>query len=258
MKNDSPKNFNCEFAAESLDFLYGEMNGERKNAFQTHLGNCSDCADEIEDFSGIRFSIRDWKAAEFDNLATPAILIPYETPALKTVETEKSVSWFASIRNYLTFSPVLSGAMAVLIFAVLVGFGIFVLNKNSDNDLIADTNQKPNLNVKPSELPQPSVVPKKDETINPPEVVKNDDAVIDEKQKPEIPAQVNNESTAKQKIQPVKTTEKKTSKSNSLNDTKNAKVIPNKNKPRLNELPEEDEDNSLRLADLFAELETRK
>ncbi len=86
MKNDSPKNFNCEFAAETLDFLYGEMNGERKNAFQTHLHNCSDCADEIEDFSGIRFSIQDWKAAEFDNLATPKILIPYDI--VKTVETE--------------------------------------------------------------------------------------------------------------------------------------------------------------------------
>ncbi len=153
--------------------------------------------------------------------------------------------------------------MAVLIFAVLVGFGIFFLNKNSDNDLVADTNQKPNLNVKPSELPQPSVVTKKDETVKTPEVVQTDDAVIDEKpfeekQKSEIPVRVNNESNVKQKIQPVKTTEKKTPKSNSMNDTKNAKVIPNKNKLRLNELPEEDEDNSLRLSDLFAELETRK
>jgi hypothetical protein len=89
MKNDSPKNFNCEFAPEIIDFLYGELNGESKNAFQTHLRNCSECAGEIEDFSDIRFSIRDWKAAEFDNLATPKIEIPYEIAAVKTVENEK-------------------------------------------------------------------------------------------------------------------------------------------------------------------------
>lgn len=254
MKNDSPKNFNCEFAAETLDFLYGEMSVERKNAFQTHLRNCSDCAVEMEDFSDIRFSIQDWKASEFDNLATPKIRIPFET--VKTVETEKSVSWFDSIRNYLTFSPVLSGAMAVLIFAVLVGFGIFVLNKNADKDLVAESNQKPNLNVKPSVKPQPSVEKKPEVAEIPDKVI--DGKIIDEKQKNDesVPAQVNTKPASKQKNQPVKTVEKKTSKSDSVNDPKNAKTVTNK-KPRLNELPEEDEDNSLRLADLFAELETK-
>ena len=83
MKNDSPQNFNCEFAPEIVDFVYGEMNAERKNVFDVHLNKCSNCADEIAEFSGIRFSIQDWKAAEFDNLATPEIKIPYRDFAVE-------------------------------------------------------------------------------------------------------------------------------------------------------------------------------
>jgi hypothetical protein len=262
MKNDSPKNFNCEFAPEIIDFLYGELSGERKNAFNLHLRNCSDCADEIEDFSGIRYSIRDWKVAEFDNLATPKIEIPYEIAAVRTVETEK-LSWFDSIRNYLTFAPVLSGAAAVLIFAVLIATGIFFLNKNAGEDLVAGSNQKPN--AAPSVKPQPSVKDKIETDEKTPEIVDIpekaiDDNIIDKKQRniETIPAQVKNNSNAKQKTSPVKTVEKKSSSADLKNDTKNAKTVPNRNRPRLNELPEEDEDNSLRLADLFAELETKE
>jgi hypothetical protein len=260
MKNDSPKNFNCEFAPEIIDFLYGELSGERKNAFNLHLRNCADCADEIEDFSDVRFSIQDWKAAEFDGLATPKIHIPYET--VKTVETQK-VSWFDSLRNYLTFSPVLSGAMAVLIFAVLVAAGIFFLNKNTGEDLVAGSNQKPN--AAPSVKPQSSVKDKTETDEKTPEIADIpeqaiDDKILDEKQRnvESVPARVKNNSNAKQKTSPVKTVEKKSSSADLKNDTKNAKTVPNRNRPRLNELPEEDEDNSLRLADLFAELETKE
>jgi hypothetical protein len=262
MKNDSPKNFNCKFAPEIVEFLYGEIGTERKNAFQAHLNNCSDCADEIEYLSDIRFSIQDWKAAEFDNLATPKIQIPYNIPALKTVETEKSFSWFDAVRNYFSMSPVWSGAMAILLIALFFALGVFVFN-NGDDDLIAVSNQNPNLNAKPSEQPQPSVVTKKDEPIKTPEAALTDDAVIEEKpliekHSTEVPAQVINKANTKQKIQTVKTTEKKTANTDLKNDTKNAKNIPSKNKPRLNELPEEVEDNSLRLTDLFAELETKE
>jgi hypothetical protein len=260
MKNDSPENFNCEFALEIVDFLYGELVGERKKAFQNHLNNCSECAGEIEDFSGIRFSIQDWKAFEFDNLITPQIEIPYEITAVKTVETKK-VTWFDSIRNYFIFTPVFSGAAAVLIFAVLVAAGIFFLNKNNGNDLVAETNQKPNLNV----TPQPSVENKIKPNEKTPEFIKIpektiDDKIINKKQKnvEPVPARVNNNSNAKPKTQPVKTVEKKSPNADLKNDTKNAKNVPNRNRPRLNELPEEDEDNSLRLADLFAELETKE
>lgn len=261
MNNNSPKNLDCKFAAETLEYLYGEIGGERKNVFQKHLDNCAECADLIEDFSAVRFSIKDWKAAEFDKLATPAIQIPYEIPALKTVVTEQSGSWFESVRNYFSLSPVLSGAAAVLLIALFFALGIFVFNNNSD-DLIADSNQKPNLNAKSSEMPKSAVLAEKEESKSQPETAdpKTIDTVEVQKQKSEVsvPVRVDSRPNTKQKIQPVKSTEKQTPNADLINDTKNAKTVPAKNKPRLNELPEEVEDNSLRLADLFAELETKE
>ena len=116
MKNDSPQNFNCEFAPEIVDLVYGEMGNERKNVFDRHLNDCSNCADELKDFSGIRFSIRDWKTSEFDKLSTPEIKIPYQTTPVNIVENEKPASWFDAVRSYLTLSPLMSGAMAVCNF----------------------------------------------------------------------------------------------------------------------------------------------
>lgn len=264
MKNDSPNNSNCRFAAETLDFLYGELNKDRNDAFLTHLDGCSSCADEIRGFSNLRFSIQNWKAAEFDKLATPEILISYQSPAITPVETEK-ISWVDSIKVYLTFSPVFSGATAVLILAILVGFGIFVF-RNNENDLLADSNQKPVISDKRAVSPQNAPLPDKDQGI-----VKNEHTesekplkeyvMKDEKEPVEkpVPVRSNGKSGAKEYQQPIKALEKKSpSIAPALNSIKKKKTVPNTNNPRLNELPEDVEDNSLRLADLFAELDTRK
>ena len=37
MRNDSPLNFNCEFAPEIVEFLYGEIGDEREKVFNNHL-----------------------------------------------------------------------------------------------------------------------------------------------------------------------------------------------------------------------------
>ena len=264
MKNDSPQNFNCEFAPEIVDFVYGEMGSERKNVFDLHLNDCSNCADELQDFSGIRFSIQDWKAAEFDKLATPEIKIPYQITPVKIVENEKPASWFDAVRSYLTLSPLMSGAMAVLILAVMAGFGFFIFN-NNDSELMAVSNVKPNSNNEKIAIPQNPIEPKveivKDESADSDKnipVENIDNSLENQPVEKRVPVQINNGSNLKQKSQAVKTIEKKQMKFDSTISDKNPKTATVKTKPRLNELPEEIEDNSLRLTDLFAELETRK
>lgn len=264
MRKDSPKFFNCEFAPEIVDFLYGEMSNDQKNAFNLHLNKCSACADEIEDFSHIRFSIQDWKAAEFANLSTPKIKIPYQTVSVKTFETVKTASWFDSIRNYLTLSPIMSGALAVVLLAVLFGFGVLFFN-NSEKQFVADANVKPNINTNPTAKPTTSVEPEKVVIAeNSSESDKNDstfhDTIPTEKKiiEDSVPVKVTEKTNPKQKTQTVRTVEKKQTVSDTLTADKDSKVTPQTKKPRLNELPEEDEDNSLRLSDLFAELDTKK
>ena len=255
MKNDSPKNFNCEFAPEIVDFVYGEMNSEKKNVFNLHLNDCSNCADEIRDFSDLRFSIRDWKTAEFDKLATPEIKIPYSITPVEIVENKKPASWFEAVRSYLTLSPLMSCAMAAVLIAFLAGFVFFVLN-NNDGELIAVSNTEANNVNQPIVIPQKSIEQKN-------EFVENDPVVSDEKAENEtaekrVPVQIINKTNRKQKYPAVKTIDKKQPGFDSTVSDRNPKSTPVNKKPRLNELPEEVEDNSLRLTDLFAELETRK
>ncbi len=254
MRNNSPLNFNCEFAPDIVDFIYGETGDERRKVFSSHLINCSDCADEVAELSDITFSIRDWKSAEFDKLATPNIQIPYPMPVV-TMADEKTVSWLDSVKGFFRLSPVLSGAMAVLLLGLMVGLGFFILDKN-ENQLVAETNSKNTFNPKPSASPEKSV------GVEERNLAGTDDSEMKPKVENKIivddvrPVEAK-KSESKQKMQAVRAVEKNPVPNAATNTNNDAKVTPVKKKPRLNELPEETEDDSLRLADLFAELDTK-
>lgn len=263
MKNNSPQNFNCEFAPETIDFIYGEMSGERKNAFQVHLKNCEDCADEIRGFSDIKFSIQDWKTSEFDKIPTPEFEIPYQKINQIVIANEK-ISFFDSVKNYFRFSPVLSGAAAFAVLALLIGSGVFLL-QNERESTIAE-------NIPASDLsPTPSVVrgsvnsenenskPKSVET-NKPENENPSPVLADGKDKntgKTVPSKAINKTVGDEKNQTVKTTEKKSAPIGNINNGKDQKAVQTTKKPRLNDLPDDEEDNSLRLSDMFAELDTK-
>lgn len=256
MRNDSPQNFNCEFSPETIDFIYGEMNDSRKNAFQIHLNKCAECADEIRDFSEIKFSIQDWKASEFDRMATPKIEIPYRKTNEVIIANEK-VSLMDSFKSYFRFSPAISwtAGFAVLVFVFAATF--FVL-KDDEHQMIAENNTKANLSPTPKVITQssPDVVsnptPEKTENSNPPVDVDDKES---EKQKI---VRANTKPSSEQKTTSIKTIEKKSPVVENINNTKDQKAVQTKKKPRLNDLPEEDEDDGLRLADMFAELDTRE
>lgn len=260
MRNNSPLNFNCEFAPEIVDFLYGEIGGERKKVFSNHLINCSDCADEVAEFSGIRFSIKDWKSSEFDKLATPNIQIPYQIPVV-AVSNKTLVSWVDSVRGFFKLSPVLSGAMAVLLLGLMVGLGFLILDKK-EIQFVAETNSKNTIDLNPSLSPDKSVgigeknVAESRETNankDSAEILKAENKIADKEMKPVEARKIE----SKQKVEAIKTNVKTPVQNVISNNDKDAKVTQTKKKPRLNELPEETEDDGLRLADLFAELDTK-
>jgi hypothetical protein len=76
MMNNNHKNTGCGFTEELISYLYGESSASEKATFETHLQNCSICTDELQAFSGVHFSINDWKEKDFDALETPVIEIP--------------------------------------------------------------------------------------------------------------------------------------------------------------------------------------
>jgi hypothetical protein len=266
MKNDSPDNSNCDFALDALEYLYGELAGERKKAFRRHLDGCPECAAELQDFSAVRFSIAEWKSSDFDKLATPAIVIPFETATAKTVETPESVSWIAALRNYLSFSRVFTAAAAVFLIALLIGFGIFFSGNREGDNLTAASNAQPDLDVKTPLNPTPSKEETGVQKTNAPDdaadVRKTDRAVekpqTGEREKPR-PVELAVKPAAKSKPAPEKTAGGKTTNIDAQAGKQKAKPAPNRiQRPRLNQLPEDDEDEGLRLTDLFAEIETRE
>lgn len=263
MKNNSPQNFNCEFAPETIDFIYGEMSDERKNAFQIHLNKCEDCADEIREFSEIKFSIQNWKTSEFDKIATPQFEIPYQKVS-EVVITNEKISFFDSVKNYFRLSPVLSGAAAFGVLAFLVLSGTFLLQNNQDDQLFAEKAPTTDLSPTPkvihtavnseSEKPTTKVVEQnKAENEDPlPVLVDNKDNTVEKS----VPSKASNKTVNEEKTQTVKTIEKKSAPNENINN-KDQKAVRTTNKPRLNDLPEDEEDSSLRLSDMFADLDTK-
>ena len=262
MKNNSPQNFNCAFAAETIDFIYGEMSIERKNVFQMHLKKCEGCAAEVSEFSGIKFSIQNWKTTEFDRIATPKFEIPYQK-ASEVVISNEGISFFDSVRNYFRLSPVLSGAAAFAVLAFLVGSAVFLLQNDQDDRLVAEkttTNLSPtpkviNSSVN-SESEKQTTKPagqNKIENGNPPPVLADNK---DKNVEKSVPSKASNKTFNEEKTQAVKTVEKKSAANGNINN-KDQKAVQTTKKPRLNDLPEDEEDNSLRLSDMLADLDTK-
>lgn len=262
MKNNSPQNFNCEFAFETIDFIYGEMSIERKKAFQSHLKKCLDCAAEVSEFSDIKFSIQDWKTSEFDRIATPKFEIPYQKINEVVIATEK-ISFFDSVKNYFRLSPVLTGAAAFAVLAFLVGSAVFLLQNDRGGQTLAEKTPANDLSPTPKVIHSSvnsgnetakTVEPNKTTNENPlPVPIDNKDKNVE---KP-VPLKANNKTVNEEKNQTVKAIDKKSAPIGNINNSKDQKAVQINKNPRLNELPDDEEDNSLRLSDMFAELDTR-
>ena len=134
--NNNHNNASCAFAEQTVSYLYGEVNAVEKTVFETHLKSCAACSEEFAGFGAIRSSISEWRNEEFLSLATPSIEIPYENTQgfynSKTVSPASS-SWFDKLRNFWSHSPALTASASFAVIAICIGI-IFFANKSS-NDL---------------------------------------------------------------------------------------------------------------------------
>lgn len=253
---------NCEFAEDSIAFLYGELNEAQSAKFNGHLKNCSNCADEVKAFSSIHSSIQNWKAAEFDILATPIIEISTDSPQKSVKETIVSNSWLTNLREFFSFQRglVQVGAFAALLMCLC--FGLYFLNfynqknnlaENADNkniDEIAKVEKSNSNSQNQSNSKKAETNPSADSQLKSPAVEKNSPA----KETAPLAISTSPKNPANSR---------KPADNNLIRDNKtpknNRKISPvnNRRLPKLNALPEETEDEDLRLADLFAEIDSR-
>jgi hypothetical protein len=225
----------CKFSSEIVPYMYGELQTSDASAFESHLLECTECTDEFAAVSSARFEVYDWKKSEFDPLPTPVIQIPYG-------DIEPAASWVDRLRAAFSRPWAVPGlAFAGIAMVSVLAAAVYI----SQSDVTSVAVDRP-------------IVPA-DEVRPEPEVVSVE--------KPPSPApEKTNERSAEPNARPVKVVATRTAQPKRVSrraDTVAVKVVrpprravPDSRAPRLNEF-NDDEDTSLRLAQLFEDIDTK-
>lgn len=261
---------NCGFAEETVAYLYGETDETQNAKLRAHLQSCSSCAKELSAFSSIHSSIQNWKAAEFDALSSPEIKIPYDSR--QTANEKVPGSWLTDLRQKfaLTNGWIPAGAFA----AVLIGlaFGLYFISFADSPELASERkhNQAPveTLSVsenKKVEIAETQPDPKSDDELDNSELLNvNDSPAFKETEKsvspnvasaPERIATKRKTAVVKENLSKQQPSKNKTKATESYAD---ATPGNNRHLPKLNNLPEEADEEDLRLADLLDEIDEGK
>ena len=134
------KEKNCGFSDEIVAYIYDEISDPERRKFETHLADCMSCTDEFADISNARFAMFEWRREEFAHLPTPEIVIPYAKA--KNVE---AVGFFGGLRALLSFPSLSSATLVAGVLAVCVGLGCVVINYMGGVQQVADSD-KPSVN----------------------------------------------------------------------------------------------------------------
>lgn len=249
MNTNGHQNLSCTFAAQLVDYLYSEFAEAEKTVFESHLQNCRACADEAANFSQLRSSIIEWRENDFEPLQTPVFVLP----AVRQKVVEKH-SLIETIRSIFILSP-MQTAFAAL-FVLLTFAGIFWISSSylRNEDLASDTNRVKNENIQsPVVLPTAEIASRNEPNQSPAK------EVISQK----FAAAVSKDSDVKDNSAPGKISspsampvvQKDLNKQIAPKTGTSPKIkAPVKNNiPAIDDEDEED-NNSLRLSDLFDEV----
>ncbi|MFN0279696.1 MAG: anti-sigma factor family protein [Pyrinomonadaceae bacterium] len=226
---------NCEFTSDIVAYIYDEISASERAKFETHLAGCHECTNEFAGISNARLSLFEWRSNDFADLPTPQIVIPYK--AKSSTNEEVSAGLFAGVRGWLSFANFPVAVAAVLLLCL--GLGFLMLNYvGRGDDQIASNSGMPKIEPTDKPVIKPTVEPKKPETT--------------------VITETPNVQTSRE-VRPVKAAENRKPKTNNeiavrnqANRNLNAKVP---EAPTLSENYEESDDASLRLSDLFSEVD---
>lgn len=223
----------CSSSEELVAYLYSEMSAAGQSAFEDHLAGCELCTAEFAELSLARLGVYEWHRDEFVELATPRIVVPY-AEAVK-------VSWIDSVRAFLASHAqwaTAGGAFA----AVALAAGIWLVAPKGDELAKSEPT------FTPIAASSPEV--KKDLPVK---VLQGDGSAQ--------PGPANDQQQPKAEV--VKTGARDNARITRPRPVKAVKSDPQPTRtsrpgsaPRLNDFDDED-DNTLRLGDLLAEVDTR-
>lgn len=218
----------CKFSFDIVPYMYGEMSRSETSAFESHLPECTICTDEFASISNARYEVYDWKKLEFDPLATPQIKI--------ALETESRVSWMEKVRAVFAQSWAIPSAAAAGVIVVAILAAAFILSQKGPADVAANLSK----DVVAEEPTVPSAPQAADEGS-----IGNARSEDHDSKSRTVRA------GAPQRVSQRRTV----GAAARSRDIKATSAQNEKKAPRLNEFVEE-EDTSVRLAELFDDIET--
>ncbi len=257
LNNNNSHKSSCTFAEEVVSHLYGEASGKEKAEFETHLKHCSMCADEISGLGFVRSALTEWRNDEVFAMEMPRL----ENPAVKTTAplvSATSPSLLDKLRElFAGFSHWKTAAAA---FAVLlVGFLLVVqfIGSSEKNEVASNKIENSKEQIQPS-LEQASSSQQSASNESGEHSLISDDKPTP----PETTVTKNAPSNSaadspKRKAAAVKSYDSAPQTAVNKDERKNrVEKIQNRDIPSLSNY-EEEKDNSLRLADLLAEIDTK-
>jgi hypothetical protein len=228
----------CLFGEELVSYIYDELPAGGRTAFEDHLLSCTNCVEAFAAVSEARLGVYEWHRDEFLPLETPAFEIPYERPV---IVSEPEFSWLDALRGIFTPARLAAagGAFAVLAFA----FGTFFILTSPSEPLVADAN----------DTVRPAVVSDLPETkISRPEG--GTQMTLVESPVSETKAERINAKAAQNASRSIQS--RASNKHVIRKDQDQTQATRSTSVPRLGTY-DEPEDNSLRLADLVADIDTK-
>lgn len=241
--NDIFENTTCSSSEEVVAYLYEELDAARAEAFETHLAACDSCTAELADVSFARLDVYEWNRDEFARMPTPPIRIPYGDPVRS--------SFFDGVRAF--FAQPVQWAMAGAAFAVIaVALGGWYLMPSQQELAVSNVNKKESTEAPNKGLEQPKVATRlaalPEVELNSAKDSESAPAAADKDIRP-----VNASATRGSRPVNPRTirTPRRAATPAAQARRQNAPRL-----PRLNDFEDED-DNTLRLGDLLAEIDTR-
>jgi len=129
----------CEFSSEIVEYIYGELAPANRERFETHLADCTACIDEFAAVSNSRYSVYEWRKIEFEPLETPVFEIPFAERPWELVSSRPG--WIEALASIFAVArtPMFAAGAAVVLIAL--GFGAYSFLRTSNSPLVADVPQ---------------------------------------------------------------------------------------------------------------------
>jgi hypothetical protein len=122
----------CGFSADMVPYMYAELPAAKSVLFEDHLLKCTTCTDEFASLSTARYEVYDWKKLEFDKIPTPAF-----ATALKSELAPTTSSWTDRVRAAFSAGWAVPGVAFAALAIVSIFAAIFVSSGGDDMQIAA-------------------------------------------------------------------------------------------------------------------------